>query len=407
MKIGILKETKSPADSRVPLTPDQCRLILDEFPGISICVQPSNERCFTNKEYEQEGIPLSEDLSKCDILMGVKEVKVQTLIPGKTYFFFSHTIKMQPYNRNLLATVLDKGIKLVDYEMLTDVNGVRIIGFGRWAGLAGTFLGIRACCIREKTGNLIPPHECDGLDDLIRQAKESRLPRLRIALTGDGRVSGGSEEMLGAFGVRKISVDEFLDHNEWEYPIYAQLDPAKYNKTKSGADFNLGHFFSHPEAYESNFNRFCNNTDLLIMAAYWDPRAPVLFTPSQMKGPDFSIRVIADITCDIGGSVPSSLRTTTFAQPYYDYNRYTESEEEAFSRPENVTVMSIDNLPCGLPKEASLDFGHNLIKNVLPLFLGGDHESIIKRATIAENGHLTRRYEYLKEWVSQKENSEL
>jgi saccharopine dehydrogenase (NAD+, L-lysine forming) len=401
MKIGILKETKSPADSRVPLTPAQCRLIMDEFSGISVFVQPSSNRCFSDKEYEQEGIPLLQDMSGCDILMGVKEVKPQSLIPGKTYFFFSHTIKMQPHNRELLRTVLDKHIKLVDYEMLTDGKGIRIIGFGRWAGLAGTYLGIRACCIREGNLNLIPPHKCEGLEDLMRQARRTKLPDLRIVVTGDGRVAGGSEEMLGAFGVKKVSVEEFLTRESFAYPVYAQLDPGKYNMNISGAGFDLAHFFVHPEAYKSSFDRFLNRTDLLIMAAYWDPRSPVLFTPGEMKSTNFRIRVIADITCDIRGSVPSSVRTTTFEQPYYDYNPKTDTEEEAFCDRENITVMTIDNLPCGLPKEASRDFGQNLIKNVLPLFLGGDNESIIKRATIAEDGNLTARYYYLHEWVNQ------
>jgi saccharopine dehydrogenase (NAD+, L-lysine forming) len=407
MKIGILKETKLPADSRVPLTPAQCRLIVDEFPGISVFVQPSGDRCFSDKEYEKEGIPLLQDLSGCDILMGVKEVKPQTLIPEKTYFFFSHTIKMQSHNRELLRTVLDKHIKLVDYEMLTDAKGIRIIGFGRWAGLVGTFLGIRAWCIREGNLNLIPPHECEGLEALMSQAKGIKLPDLRIALTGNGRVAGGSEVMLETFGVKKVGVEEFLTRKSFAYPVYVQLDPAKYHVNKSGDEFDLAHFFSHPEAYKSSFNRFCNRTDLLIMAAYWDPRAPVLFTPLEMKSTDFRIRVIADITCDIRGSVPSSIRTTTFGQPYYDYNPQTETEEEAFCHRENITMMTIDNLPCGLPKESSRDFGQNLLKNVLPLFLGDDNESIIKRATITEGGNLTDRFGYLHDWVKLPGYSEL
>lgn len=399
MNIGIIKETKSPADRRVPLTPVQCRQIMGEYPGIRVYIQSSDDRCFTDHEYKAQGIPVTTDLGQCDILLGIKEVKPDQLIAGKTYFFFSHTIKKQSQNRELLRSALSRQIRLVDYEMLTDSKGVRIIGFGRWAGLAGTYLGIRGFCIREGIRNLVAIQECKGLGDLMEQARTVRLPSVKIALTGDGRVAGGSEEMLGAFGIQKVTVDQFLKQGRPDRPVYVQLDPSKYNLLKSGAEFDLADFFEHPDAYESNFGRFCSETDLLIMAAYWDPRAPVLFTPGIMRDPDFGIRVIADITCDIHGSVPSSIRATTFENPYYDYDPFTEKEEEAFSNPQNVTVMTIDNLPCGLPKEASEDFGHNLMKYIIPLLLGDDHDEIIKRATITESGKLTRRFEYLDEWV--------
>jgi hypothetical protein len=220
-------------------------------------------------------------------------------------------------------------------------------------------------------------------------------------MTGDGRVAGGSEEMMNAFGIRKVTVEDYLDGTDFGTPVYVQLDPEKYNRRKSGEKFELQHFFRNPGEYESHFGRFCNKTDLLIMAAYWDPGAPTLFTPAQMKDNSFRMRVIADITCDLNGSVPSTVRSTTFREPYYDYNRFTGNTEPAFSDRENITVMAIDHLPCGLPKEASLDFGHNLIKNVLPLLLYGDNENIIKRATLASNGRLNPDYSYLEDWVNQ------
>jgi saccharopine dehydrogenase (NAD+, L-lysine-forming) len=400
MRIGILRETKTPADRRVPLTPKQCRLIREEFPGISILVQPSRDRCYSDKEYRDEGIDLDEDLNNCDILMGVKEVSAAMLIPGKTYFFFSHTIKKQEHNKQLLKTILEKRIRLVDYEMLTDSKGVRIIGFGRWAGLVGTYNGIRALCTRNGIPGLIPPQDCSGLQEMMQRASDVELPPVRIALTGDGRVAGGSEEMLSSFRIRKVTVDTFLQNTVPNKAVYVQLDPEKYNRNKDGKQFDLQHFFRHPGAYDSLFSRFLGITDLLIMAAYWDPKAPVLFTANQMKDKNFSIRVIADITCDINGSVPSSLRTTTFADPYFDFNRFTAKEEKAFSNPGNITVMTIDNLPCGLPVEASEDFGHSLIRNIFPILIQGDNEQIIQRATIAEQGKLTEQFSYLGDWVS-------
>jgi saccharopine dehydrogenase (NAD+, L-lysine-forming) len=400
MNIGILRETKTPADSRVPFSPAQCRQVEDEYPGIRIFVQPSPTRCFADNEYLAEGIELTENLNHCDVLLGVKEVKTRYLLPNKTYFIFSHTIKKQSYNKELLQSILEKKIHLVDYEMLTDGRGVRIIGFGRWAGLAGTYIGMRAWYLRQGNNSLVAAQDCNGLEDMMHRASANNPGNIRIALTGDGRVAGGAEEMLNAFAVRKVTLEEYLTRENFDGPVYTQLDPSKYNAPKSGGEFNLQHFFSFPGEYSSNFARFCPKTDMLIMAAYWDPHAPVLFSSQDMRKPDFSIRVIADITCDIMGSVPSSLRTTSFAEPYFDYNRNLEKEENPFSDPAHVTMMTIDNLPCGLPKEASIDFGHHIVKNIIPLLLGEDSENIIERATIAKEGALTGRFAYLQEWVN-------
>jgi len=401
MKIGIVKETKTPADNRVSLSPAQCRQVEDTYPGIQVIVQSSDCRCFTDEAYEKEGIKVKNDLSECDVLIGIKEVIPHELIPQKTYFFFSHTIKKQKHNKALLQSVLDKKIRLVDYETLTDIQGVRMIGFGRWAGLVGTYNGIRALCKRFRLFELLPPQECHTLNNMMRQASLCKLPPVRIALTGDGRVAGGSEEMLKAFGISKISVEEYLSNMHADKPVYVQLGPDKYNRHKSGMPFDLLHFFKAPVEYESHFYRFCDKTDMLITAAFWDPRAPLLFTADQIADTNFRIRVIADITCDMNGSLPSSIRTTSFVDPYYDFNRESRKEEPAFSHSENITVMTIDNLPCGVPAEASEDFGHHLMKTILPLIFHGDRDEILARATIAENGRLTERYNYLADWINE------
>ncbi|MBN1413698.1 MAG: hypothetical protein JW973_01255 [Bacteroidales bacterium] len=401
MIIGILRETKTPADNRVPLTPKQCRQLEDLYPDVHVFVQPSVVRCFRDTEYEQEGIRVKEDLDECDVLLGVKEVQPQYLLYGKTYLFFSHTIKKQQYNKALLKAILDKHIRMVDYETLIDNSGLRIIGFGRWAGLVGAYNGIRALCKRYGLPELIPPQECHTLENMMKQAASCILPPVKITLTGDGRVAGGSEEMLTAFGVKKTGVGEYLRNLKPDKPVYVQLSPDKYNRHKSGKSFDLNHFFIFPSQYESHFGQFCDKTDMLIMAAYWDPEAPVLFSLSQMKDRNFNIKTIADITCDLNGSVPSTIRTTTFSDPFYDFNPLTGKAESAFSRPGNTTVMAIDNLPCGLPIEASTDFGNNLMKHIIPLLVYGDHENILSRATIAEEGKLTEKYRYLEEWVNE------
>jgi len=401
MRIGILKETKVPADRRVPISPVHCRQAENEYPGLRIVVQPSDTRCFTDQEYKREGIELSHDLRSCDIILGVKEVNPANLLPDHTYFFFSHTIKKQPHNKGLLQAVLDKRIRLVDYEVLADSKGIRIIGFGRWAGLVGTYYGLLAWCMRQGAGYLRPLEAFRDLNDMIARAVALKPGPVRIALTGDGRVAGGAEEMLTAAGIKKVTVIEYMNHGDFDLPVYVQLDPSKYNRNLNG-DFDLQHFFSFPDTYGSDFARYCDKTDLLVMAAYWDHRAPVLFTADDMRKKDFRIRVIADISCDIRGPIPSSLRTTTFANPYFDYNPVSGTEANPFSNPAHITMMTIDNLPCGLPREASADFGGSIKKNVIPILLGKDPENILERATIAKAGKLTDRYRYLEEWVYNK-----
>jgi alanine dehydrogenase len=401
MKIGILRETKTPVDTRVPLTPEQCKMVQEEFPGMSVKVQPSSQRCFPDDLYRLAGITVSEDLSDCDILLGVKEVKTDELLAGKTYCIFSHTAKKQEHNRKLLKTIIEKKISLIDYELLTDLKGIRIIGFGRWAGLVGAYHGIRAYGIRKGMNPLPLPHEVGSLQRMMQLSAGYSLPPVKIALSGDGRVAGGAEEMLNVFGVQKISVDDFLQDRIYEQPVYVQLDPEKYNKHRSNSGFDLKHFFQNPHEYETNFPRFCGLTDILIMAAYWDPRAPLLFEKELMLKDDFRIRVIADITCDLNGSVPSTIQTTRFEDPYYDYSPVTGNAEIPFSSKNNITVMAIDNLPNGLPREASADFGHNIMKSVLPLLLGNDPEKILERATITRNGILTEYFNYLNSWVNQ------
>ena len=402
MKIGIIREGKQPPDRRVPFSPEQCIKITEKFPFTEVFVQPSKIRCFSDDEYRGAGVCVQEDLSRCDVFMGVKEVPFQDLIPGKTYFFFSHTIKKQAHNRRLLQEVVRKKIRLVDYEMLTGKDRLRIIGFGRFAGLVGVHNALVTYGKRNHLFDLKPAHQCCNLMELKKNIAGLKLPPFKIALTGGGRVAGGALELLQEIKLRQVSVDEYLRHNSFDETVFVQLDPVDYNLHKENKPFELNHFFSHPNEYKGNFLRFCSQTDLLIGAAYWDPKAPVLFTCEEMKKPDFRIQVIADITCDIEGSIPSTRRAMTIDNPVYDYNPETGGLEPPYSSEKNVTVMAVDNLPCELPKDASLDFGKNLIQKVLPYLLGDDEEGVIKRATIAEDGNLTEQFMYLSDYISEE-----
>jgi len=403
MKIGIIREGKIPPDRRVPFTPEQCRTIKETFDNTEVVLQPSSFRCFRDEEYMAMGITIQEDLSDCEVLMGIKEVPDENLIPGKTYFFFSHTVKKQPHNRKLLREVVKKGITLVDYETLTDQSGQRIIGFGRFAGLVGAYNGLRAFGIRHKQFELKPAWLCSSLKEMKEQLAFIPLSVIKIAVTGGGRVAGGVMELLDEMGIRRMSPDEYLETGEVNFPVVVQLNPDDYNLHKAGKSFDLIHFFNHPGEYESNFRRFLCHTDLLIGAAYWDPKAPALFSLEDTRQSGFRITVIADISCDINGSIPTTRRATTITDPFYDFNPETFCEDGPFSGDQKITIMAVDNLPCEVPGDASFDFGKNLIEKVLPFLAGEDCDRIIERATIVKNGILTEKYSYLQDYVDEKE----
>lgn len=400
MKVGILREGKTPPDKRVPLTPAQCIEVQELFPEVEIIVQPSPIRSFKDDEYAELGIILNEDLSDCDVLLGVKEVRFEDFIPSKIYLFFSHTIKKQAYNRRLLQTVLENKIQLVDYEVLTNKAGFRVIGFGRFAGLVGAYNGLRAFGLKNELFNLKPAHECNDMEEMLQHLAEVNLPPLKIAVTGDGRVAQGVLEILNHMNIMRVSPEAYLKEDEPEQPVYVQLLPNNYVKAKTGGEtFDIVHFFNNPLDYENTFLPFTKSTDMLIASAYWDPKAPVLFTADEMKADDFRISVISDITCDIEGSIPSTKKASTIADPFYDYNFETCKMEEAFSNPNNLSVQAVDNLPCELPKDASLDFGRNLIDKVFPSLFGEDADEVVARASITKDGELTERFSYLQDFA--------
>jgi alanine dehydrogenase len=399
MRIGIIREGRIPPDKRVPFTPEQCYIINHNFHNLEVVVQPSLVRCYSDREYEDRGIQMQENMSDCDVLMGIKEVPVNDLLLGKTYFFFSHTIKKQPHNQELLREIIRKKIQLIDYETLNDTSGNRLIGFGRFAGLVGACNGLRAYGLRHGLFSLRPAWSCGSLAELKKELHALRLPGIKIVVTGTGRAGSGAMELLEESGIRKISVPEYLFTPLPDHPVVVQLDPDEYNLHREGVPFRMEHFIQHPGEYVSNFSRFLRCTDLLISAAFWDPRAPLLFTTEEIRAPDFRIKVIADITCDINGSVPTTRRVSTIEEPFFDYNPDTGLEESAFSGAKNITVMAVDNLPCEVPRDASMHFGNALIEKIIPALDGHDPGGILDRATIARNGKLTGRYAYLQDFL--------
>lgn len=399
VRIALLREGKNPPDKRVAFSPRQAEEILQRYPHVSIIVQSSNARCFADAEYEHLGIPVREDVSDCDILMGVKEVPIAALIPEKTYMMFSHTIKKQPYNRGLLQSILTKNINLIDYETLKDWQGNRLVAFGRYAGIVGAYNALWTLGQRFKTFRLRRAYECFDVNDLKRELRKVVLPKIRIVLTGAGRVGRGAMETLDSAGIKKVSPEAFLNET-FEEPVYVQLTSADYHVRNEGGHYNREEFHKHPDRYRSEFYRFANVADVLIAGAFWNPKAPVLFTREQMQSADFRIRIIADITCDIDGSIPSTKKASTIIDPLYDYDAATDTVQRALSDDRNVTVMAIDNLPCELPRSASEEFGRDLIDFIVRPLVVDDSEGIISRAMVTKNGKLTPGFEYLSDFVS-------
>lgn len=402
MKIGIIKEGKVPIDRRVALSPAQANDAKKTFPSLEIKVQESDIRCFSDQEYEQFGFSVGESIEDCDILLGVKEVPIPELIPNKTYLFFSHTIKKQPYNRLLLEEILKKNIRLIDYETLIDLNQKRIIAFGRWAGIVGAYNAIWTFGKRYNLYQIRRAHECFDLEDLKTEYNKVKLPHIKIAVTGGGRVSKGAMEVLLGMGVDKVTPNAFIEE-QFDRPVFTQLNSRDYHVRKEGGEFNRHEFFDHPERYHGDFLKYTRHTDLLIAGAYWAPNQPVLFAKEDVLHGDFKMNTIADITCDIEGSIPSTKKPTTIEDPLYDYNPSEDIVEPALSDEANITVMAVDNLPCELPRDASESFGNELLQNVLPHLLDGDKDGIIDRATITIDGQLNKHYEYLQDYVDRKE----
>jgi saccharopine dehydrogenase (NAD+, L-lysine forming) len=401
IKIGLIKEGKNPPDKRVAFTPAQVEEIHQLFPTVKIAVQNCEARCFKDVEYKNAGAEIVSNVEDCDILFGIKEVPINELLANKTYLFFSHTIKKQPYNRNLLQTVLKKNITLIDYEALKDSQGNRLVAFGRFAGIVGAYNALWTFGKRYNTFLLRRAFDCYDINDLKLELRKVKLPPVKITLTGSGRVAKGAMETLDTAGVRKVAPEDFLT-KEYTEAVYVQLSSAEYHSHKNGMAFNRADFHQNPEQYISNFSQYGALTDILIAGAYWNPKAPKLFEQEDFNSSSFKTKIIADITCDINGSIPSTKKASTIVDPIYDYNFVTETFCEPLSHSENVTIMAIDNLPCELPRSASEEFGRDLIDRIMNPLIYGKPEGIVSRAIVAKGGYLTPNFEYLSDYVKPK-----
>ena len=400
MKFAIIKERKNPPDKRVVLPPNACKSLLKTFPEMEIKVESSENRTFPDSAYSKTGIQVFENIEDCDVMLGVKEVPKEALIPNKKYFFFSHTIKEQPYNRGLLREILKKNIELYDHEVITDQKGVRLVAFGRYAGIVGAYNAIRTFGLKTKNFELPKAQSLHDQEALITELKKIKLPSIKLVLTGKGRVSNGAKEILDAIGVKEVGVEDYIQ-KEFEEAVYTQIDVLDYNKRKDGKVLDMYDFFNNPTEYQSDFMRFAKVSDVYIACHFYGTGAPYIFTRNEAKDLDFRIKVVADVSCDIDGPVASTIRSSTIADPIYGYDAQAEKEIDFLSK-NAIAVMAVDNLPNELPKDASLGFGDNFVKHVIPAFFNGDKDGILERARMTQNGKLTKNFSYLQNFVDGK-----
>ena len=394
--IGLIREGKTPADNRVALTPAQCRWLKINVPEISILVQTSPNRCFSDKEYQQAGVTITENMSDCDILLGIKEVPKEQLIPNKTYLFFSHTKKLQPYNQAMLMEMVKKKITLIDYECLEHDDGKRIIGFGFFAGVVGAHNGIMAYGNRTGTFHLEKVNSSKNLQYLIHTYFGLKLPNLRIAVTGSGRVAHGIVEIMNLLEITEVDPEDYLT-KIFAYPVYVHLKGGKLYRRKDNGPYQREDFHHHPEQYECLFHKYIGCTDILMNGIYWQKNIQPLFEVADVQNPDFSILTIADITDDMHGSVPINLGDSTIDDPVYGVDRNT-LQKTAPYLPNSIDVMAVGNLPNELPKDASRYFGEQLIKYILRDLIEGNSK-IIDRARILDKGKLTGLYAYMEDYA--------
>lgn len=399
LTFALIAERKNPPDRRVVLSPEKCQEVIKRFPNARIIVESSDIRIFPDEAYREAGFEVLDDVSEAEVMLGVKEVPVEALIPNKKYFFFSHTIKKQSYNRKLLQAILENNIELFDHETIVDKNNRRLIGFGYYAGLVGAYNGFRALGIRDKVFDLPKVEHLHDLEEVKTELDKISIPKIKIILSGTGKVTNGAKEIIDHLKIREISTEEYLSQN-FDEAVYCLIEVADYNKRKDGGPFDKQDFYKNPSLYESDFLKFAKVSDMFITGHFYGNGAPYLFTREDAKRSDFRINLVADVTCDVDGPVACTLRPSTIANPFYGYDPETESET-SFDASGAITVMAVDNLPCELPNDSSLGFGDTFLNSVMPAFFNGDEDGILKRAQITTSeGELTPRFKYLQNYVN-------
>ena len=404
--IGILNESRAD-ESRAPIAPKQVIEIKKKFPKINITVQPSKKRTFKDEEYKDNGAEISENLNDCNILFGVKEVDVDLLIPNKTYVFFSHTYKLNMKTlsnaqgtpgmdkKKLLKSILNKNIKLIDYENIRAPNGSRYLGFGRFAGIVGCYNTLNLFLIENNFQPLARAYKLNDYEKIIKNLSEVRFPNFKLLVTGDGRVNKGVQEVLKYTNIHKVSPKEYLE-STFPHPVFCNLDTKDYIIHPSKKYFDIKHFIAFPKEYKSSTFTYLKESNIFVSAHYWDPSSPKIFTKNQIQYFN-KLKIIGDVTCDIDGSVPTTIKSTSIENPnfYLDIESFLETDQSN----SGLSVMAVDNLPSELPRDSSAEFGHGIVNEVIPYLLETDDGRILN-ATITENGRFLEKYNYLERYIN-------
>ena len=398
--IGIVRESRND-ENRTPLVPEHIKKYKESNPNINFIIQPSNNRCFSDEEYELSGAKINDNLNECSIIFGVKEIDPNILINNRTYLFFSHTFKInkqqkniEKYKKDLLLSILNKKITLIDYENIRGKNGTRCLGFGRFAGIVGCYNTLNLLLRVLGKQSLASAYKIDDYERLVLNLKNLYFPKTKILVTGDGRVAKGVIELLNQTNIKAVSKKDFLE-KKFDQPIFCNLETKDYVTNNSSTNFNLEHFIDNPQDYSSSALQYLKETNILISAHYWDPSSPKIFENEDLKDLQ-NLKIVGDITCDINGSVPTTIRSTTIEKPNYWIERYNLKEIDENN--DGIAVMAVDNLPSELPRDSSTEFSEGIINEVLPFLLKEDDGRILN-GTITTDGSFLEKYNYLNDYI--------
>lgn len=430
--IGIRHEDKYLLEKRAPLTPAHVERLVKQK-KLDIIVQTSDKRVFKDEEYRKAGAEIAEDLHKCSVIFGVKEIPLPFFESDKTYVFFSHVIKGQPYNMPMLKRMMELKCNLIEYEKIIDEQGKRLIFFGKYAGFAGMINSFWALGLRMKDYGYLSTllkikqaHHYHSLKEaredvsaIGQRIAEKGIPNellpFVIGFTGYGNVSQGAQEICGLLPVKEISPEKLLDlryrsklpNNIIYKVVFHEEDLVEHI---GGESFDLHDYYTNPQNYRSVFEKYIPHLSMLINCIYWDHRYPRLITKDYLKKlyskgrPKLS--VIGDISCDVEGSVECTLKPASIDDPIYVYN--TDEEKITMGHEgEGMLIMAVDILPAELPRDASTGFGDVLVNFVKPIadadfedsFEDLDLPKSIKKGLILHRGELTPDFKYLEAFL--------
>ena len=403
--LSIIRENRID-ENRVPLIPTQVSNLLGKYPNLKVLVQPSKNRCFKDEDYLRAGAELTENISKSDIIFGVKEIDSSKLIENASYIFFSHLSKIKENNnqptqgtpgvdkKKLLKEILRKKVTLIDYENIRDNLGLRYLGFGRFAGIVGCYNTLNLYLILKKKQVLPRVFKVNNYKKIKELIRKQKFGKIKILVTGYGRAAKGCNEILKLANIKQVSLTDYLN-KKYEKPIFCNISAKKNVERIDGKNVSDQDFILNPHEYKSKIRNYLFDTDIFFACHYWDPRFPKIFSFKEIKKFK-NLWIIGDITCDINGSVPTTIRSTSIAEPYYSID--VDTFKEVSIDKKGIAVMAVDNLPSELPRESSEDFGNGIISEVLPYLIKKD-DGRINRATITSQGNLCEKYSYLENFI--------